>query len=92
MVKMASQLSSQSHEASFPSSVHEKDGATVFVQPPSEDGAIDGVYTQTISRGNEQVNITSTAAEERKAVFKVDMVLMPLFAVCFGIYSHRTEV
>jgi len=79
---MASQISSQSHELSSPSSVHEKGGATVIVQSPSEDGGIDGVYTQTILRGDEQVNVTWTAAEERKVVLKVDMVLMPLFAVC----------
>lgn len=81
---MSSQVSSQSHGSSLPSSFHEKDGAAVFVQARSEDGAggIDGAYSQTISKGIEQVNVTWTAAEERKVVLKVDMVLMPLFAVC----------
>jgi len=79
---MASQISNQSHDLSSPSSVHEKHGATVNVQTPSEDGSIEGAYTQTITKGDEQVNVTWTAAEERKVVLKVDLVLMPLFVVC----------
>ena len=85
---MASQISGQSHDSASSSSVHEKHGATVFVQTPSEDGSIEGAYTQTIAKGDEEVSVTWTAAEERKVVLKVDLVLMPLFAVCLVVHAR----
>jgi hypothetical protein len=78
---MSSHITSLSQGSSSPPSVHEKDAVTVLTQPASEDGSIEGTYTQTITRGHEEVTVIWTPAEERKVVLKVDLIIMPLFAV-----------